>query len=155
MFQTKAANGGLGFRFLECWIFETAPFLYLTDFDPMKPTLVLGASTNPARYANIAIRTLLQYEYTVYGLGLREGRVAGVQIQTDTESIHIPDLHTITLYIGPARQPQYYDWIISLNPKRVIFNPGTENPQFEALLKEHGIETIQACTLVMLSVGLY
>lgn len=118
-----------------------------------KLTLVLGASENPSRYANIAINRLVDYKHPVRAIGLRTGEVAGVPIETGTPAYQ--DVDTVTLYLGPPRQPQYYDYIISLQPNRVIFNPGTENPEFYKLLKENGIEVEVACTLVLLATGQY
>ncbi len=110
--------------------------------------LVLGASLKPNRYSNIAINMLLDYQHTVYAIGLRKGDIQGVAIET--EQVLFKDVHTITLYLNPQRQSEYYNYIIKLNPKRVIFNPGTENPQLYKLLKENNIEFEVACTLVML-----
>ena len=118
-----------------------------------KKTLVLGASTNPARYANMAIHRLRQNKIAVVALGLRSGLVKDVEI--DTENKAYKEIHTVTLYLNPSRQEQYYDYIISLKPQRVIFNPGTENPAFEKRLATHGIQTIIACTLVMLATKQY
>lgn len=118
-----------------------------------KKTLVLGASTNKSRYANIAINRLRSHQIPTVAIGLRSGEVAGVQIET--EQLPFKDIDTVTLYLGPARQPQYYDYIISLNPKRVIFNPGTENFEFYRLLKEENIEAEVACTLILLATNQY
>lgn len=117
-----------------------------------KTTLVIGASENPARYSNRAIYSLRDRGHHVVALAKRMGQVADVAIQTE-----FPDdsIHTVSLYVGPQRQPEYYSKVLELNPKRVIFNPGTENPEFETLLEENGIEAVQACTLVMLSIGNY
>ena len=118
-----------------------------------KKTLVLGASENPARYANIAIKRLTANKIPVVAIGLRKGEVAGVKIET--EKIPFENVHTVTLYLGPARQQEYYDYIVSLKPERVVFNPGTENPELYAILKEKNIEIEIACTLVMLSTQQY
>jgi len=118
-----------------------------------KKTLVLGASENPARYSNIAIHRLLSYKQPVVAIGKRAGNVAGVAIGTDTPEID--DIDTITLYLNPNNQKPYYEYILSLNPKRVIFNPGTENDELEDMLREKGIEAKEACTLVMLGTGQY
>ncbi len=119
-------------------------------------TLVLGASTKPHRYSNIAIRMLREYEHPVVALGLRDGEVAGVGIETEMENIHpsIP-IDTVTLYVSPPRQAPFIDWLISLKPRRVIFNPGTENPAFARRLEAEGIEPVFACTLVMLRTEQY
>lgn len=117
-----------------------------------KPTLVIGASTDPLRYSNRAILALRRHEHDVVALAKRAGRVEDVEIQTEFPTSGI---HTVTLYIGPQRQPEYYSKIIDLKPKRVIFNPGTENDEFAEMLEANGIEAVEACTLVMLSIGNY
>ena len=119
----------------------------------MKKTLVFGASLKPYRYSYIAIRRLVDAGVETVAFGLREGTVKGVPIRTSLEGIR--DIHTVTLYMNPARQKPFYQAIIGLKPKRVIFNPGTENPEFYALLEEAGIEVEVACTLVMLSMDAY
>ncbi|GHA39698.1 CoA-binding protein [Salinimicrobium marinum] len=118
-----------------------------------KKTLVLGASENPSRYSNIAINRLASHKQPVVAIGLREGSVAGVSIQK--EKVPFEDVDTVTLYLGPPRQEEYYDYIVSLRPKRVIFNPGTENPEFYRLLQRENIEVEVACTLVLLSTNQY
>lgn len=116
-------------------------------------TLILGATTNPARYAHLAAHRLVNAGYAIANVGVKSGEVAGVAIQPAAEVL--PDIDTITLYLGPRRQPEYYDYILKTNPRRIIFNPGTENPELEALATERGIETVEACTLVLLSTGQY
>lgn len=118
-----------------------------------KPTLVIGASDNPDRYAYKAIKSLHQKGHTVYAEGIRNGQVGGIIISTEKKSYS--DIDTITLYVGPQNQPVWYDYILSIHPKRIIFNPGTENPELMQLTNEKGIETIEACTLVLLSIGEY
>ncbi|MFB9052967.1 CoA-binding protein [Formosa undariae] len=118
-----------------------------------KKTLVIGASLNPSRYSNVAIKRLVGANQDTVAFGLKEGTVSGVSI--DTELLEYKDLDTVTLYLNPKRQTQYYDYIIGLNPKRVIFNPGTENPELYSLLKERGIDYEVACTLVLLSTNQY
>lgn len=118
-----------------------------------KKTLVIGASTNKNRYSNLAIRSLRKQGHLVETISLREGKVLDVQL--NTEQKNFKNIHTITLYINPKRQPEYYAYIINLNPTRVIFNPGTENPEFYALLKKHNIIVEVACTLVLLSTDQY
>jgi len=116
-----------------------------------KKTLVIGGSIKPERYANKAIKKLHRYGHSVVSIGLKSGEVEDVKIE-----IGFPDfeeIHTVTLYIGPNNQPQYYDYVMGLSPKRIIFNPGTENPEFEELAKKNGIETIEHCTLIMLGEG--
>ena len=119
----------------------------------MKKTLVLGATPNPDRYANIAANKLVRYGHEIVNVGLKTGTVAGVPIEKP-EVIH-SDIDTITLYVGPHNQGPLYDYILNTKPKRVVFNPGTENDELEDKLKENGIETEEACTLVLLSTGQY
>lgn len=119
----------------------------------MKKTLILGASPNPSRYANLAAHRLVAHGHPIINVGIKQGEVAGVPIEKP-EHIHT-DLDTITLYLGPQNQPEYYDYIIKSKPKRLIFNPGTENPELEELAEANGIETTEACTLVLLSTGQY
>jgi len=114
-----------------------------------KKTLVLGASLNTARYSNLAINRLVKHKHPTVAIGLRKGTVEGVQIET--EKVPFEDIDTITLYLNAKRQKEYYDYILSLAPERVIFNPGTENPELYKLLRENGISFENACTLVMLS----
>jgi len=114
-----------------------------------KKTLVLGASLNTARYSNLAINRLVKHKEPTVAIGLRKGTVEGVQIET--EKVPFEDIDTITLYLNAKRQKEYYDYILSLAPERVIFNPGTENPELYKLLRENGISFENACTLVMLS----
>lgn len=118
-----------------------------------KNTLVLGASVNPERYSNVAIRRLIKYKHNVKAFGLKKGEVDTVNI--DTELLNYDAIDTVTLYLNPKRQQVYYDYILSLKPKRVIFNPGTENPKFYKLLEENGIDYEEACTLVLLAIGEY
>ena len=118
-----------------------------------KKTLVLGASLKPDRYSNLAIHRLVNYDQAVVAIGLRSGEVAGITIHTFLTSFD--DIHTVTLYLNPSRQKQYYDYIIGLAPERVIFNPGTENPEFYDILQEAGIDVEVACTLVLLSTDQY
>ncbi|MFD1064055.1 CoA-binding protein [Winogradskyella litorisediminis] len=118
-----------------------------------KKTLVIGASLKPERYSNIAIKRLVSYGHDVKAFGMRKGEVVGVTI--DTDLLDYSKVDTVTLYLNPKRQAQYYDYIIGLNPKRVIFNPGTENPEFYKLLSENNIESEVACTLVLLGTNQY
>jgi predicted CoA-binding protein len=118
-----------------------------------KKTLVLGASPNPARYSYLAVNMLHRYNHPVIGIGRRKGNAGEIEI--DTEKKPIEDIDTITLYLNPQNQKQYYDYIISLKPKRIIFNPGTENPELYELARKNNIQVLEACTLVMLSTGQY
>lgn len=119
----------------------------------MKKTLIIGASPDASRYAYKAAHMLTRFNHEIVNVGIKRGEVAGVAIEKP-EIIH-EDIDTITLYIGPALQDQYHDYILSTKPKRVIFNPGTENFELEKLLGQHGIEPVEACTLVLLSTGQY
>ncbi|MFZ4862154.1 CoA-binding protein [Sphingobacterium sp. Mn56C] len=119
----------------------------------MKKTLILGASTNPARYAYLVANKLVRKGYPIVNVGRKKGEVAGVAIEP--ADVVYQDIDTITLYVGPQNQEIYYSYIIATKPKRVIFNPGTENSAFAETLKEAGIEPVEACTLVMLNTGQY
>jgi predicted CoA-binding protein len=119
----------------------------------MKKTMVLGASTNPERYAFRATQRLARHGHEVIPVGLKEGDIGGISIMQGQPEV--PNLDTITLYLGPERQRDYYDYILSLQPKRIIFNPGTENPELAQLGEKQGIEIVEGCTLVMLSIGTY
>jgi uncharacterized protein len=118
-----------------------------------KSTLIIGASTNVERYSNIAIKKLVQHNHPVFAIGIKDGSVQGVVIET--ECIKVNNIHTISLYINPALQKNYYDYILSISPIRIIFNPGTENPELYKLADAQGIACINACTLVMLASQLY
>lgn len=120
----------------------------------VKKTLILGASTKPQRYAHIAAEMLLEYEHEIVPVGLRAGeKVLEHEILSIQEKPIIEGIDTVTIYLGPANQKDYYQYIIDLKPKRVIFNPGTENPELIQLLQENGIENEVACTLVLLRTG--
>ncbi len=118
-----------------------------------KKTLVLGASLKPNRYSNYAIQRLAANNVETVAFGLRKGEISGITI--DTELINYQDIHTVTLYLNPKRQQEYYDYIVALKPKRVLFNPGTENPELYEILKTHNIAFEEACTLVLLSTQQY
>ncbi len=119
----------------------------------MKKTLVIGASLNENRYSYLAIQSLLYAKNQVVAIGAMQGEIFGVQIVT--EKIMFSNIHTVTLYLNPKHQKEYYNYIISLHPKRVIFNPGTENSTFYTLLKQHDIFFEEACSLVLLSTNQY
>lgn len=119
----------------------------------MKKTLVLGASPNPLRFSNKMVKSLVRHNIEVVAIGLREGMISGIPIQKGKPSLK--DIHTVSLYIGLKGQVAYYDYILSLHPRRIIFNPGTENPGFMMLAEEKGIEAVTDCALVMLSSGKY
>jgi len=118
-----------------------------------KKTLILGASTNPERYAYLAAHRLVENGHSIVNVCLKAGVVAGVPIELAHEVYS--DIDTITLYLGPDNQGTYYNYILQTKPKRIIFNPGTENPDLEKLLKLRGIEFTKACTLVLLASGQY
>lgn len=118
-----------------------------------KKTLVIGGSPNPHRYSNKAIRKLLSFKHPVVSIGKRESTVESVEIIT--EKVDIINVHTITMYIGPARQHEYYDYILAIKPERIIFNPGTENSELAEIATKNGIEVVENCTLVMLDHGLF
>lgn len=118
-----------------------------------KLTLVLGASDNPQRYSNLAIQRLRGAGHPVIAVGKRHGWVSDIEIQTETRPF--PNIHTITLYLNPLHQKAYYDYILSLQPQRIIFNPGTENPELAQMAEARGIATLEACTLVMLAAAQY
>ncbi|MFT6799676.1 MAG: putative CoA-binding protein [Nonlabens sp.] len=118
-----------------------------------KKTLVLGASLKEERYSNVAIYRLRKFNTDTVAIGMREGMVDDVRIHK--ELIPFQGINTVALYLNPKRQSEYYDYIISLRPERVIFNPGTENPEFYKLLKDNNIKSEVACTLVLLGTNQY
>ncbi len=118
-----------------------------------RKTIVLGASSKPDRYSYRAVNRLQLYKHEVIPLGFSPGTIGGIEIMTEWPAIE--DIDTITLYLNPMRQSPHYDYILALKPKRVIFNPGTENPELIALLKRADIEAEIACTLVLLATGAY
>ena len=116
-------------------------------------TLVMGASLNSERYSNMAIRLLHKKGKQVKAIGTKKGNISGIDI--DTDPILFDDIHTVTLYLSPANQKKYYNYIIELNPIRIIFNPGTENDELRSIAQTAGIETEYACTLVLLNLNQY
>jgi uncharacterized protein len=118
-----------------------------------KKTLVLGASDNPARYSYLAMRRLQAHKHPVVAVGRKNTEVNGISVHK--EPVIENDIDTVTLYLNPTHQQQYYNYILDLHPKRIIFNPGTENPELMRLARERGIEPYIGCTLVMLSTGQY
>jgi len=119
----------------------------------MKKTLVLGASPNPSRYSNMAVHLLRKKGHPVIAIGLRQGIISDVTIEKG-QPIH-KNIDTLTLYLGPKNQVAQYEYILSLKPKRIIFNPGTENEELMNLAEDAGIKTEDACTLVLLRLGSY
>ena len=118
-----------------------------------KKTVVLGASPNPDRYSNMAVRRLRNAGHPVSAIGRNPATIGDVEIATEQQAI--TDVDTVTLYLNAGNQKEYYDYILSLHPRRIIFNPGAENPELEALASAHGIQPVEACTLVLLSTGQY
>jgi len=118
-----------------------------------KKTLIIGASEKPERYANKAFHSLKNHQHEVVMIGNKEGVIDGVSIQKGNPLFN--NIDTITLYLNPKNQEAYYDYILSLKPKRIIFNPGTENVELQEIAKKQGIEIQEACTLVLLSINQY
>lgn len=118
-----------------------------------KKTLVIGATANPSRYSYLAVQKLTAYEHPVVALGIKKGFIGNTEIETERKPFE--QIDTVTLYINPLRQKDYYDYILSLQPKRIIFNPGTENDELFTLAQQKGIIAMEACTLVLLSTGQY
>jgi uncharacterized protein len=116
----------------------------------VKKTVIIGATTNQGRYAYLAARMLTEYNHEIVPVGIKDGAVFGKEILNIFDKPPIKDVDTVTLYIGPQRQPEHYDYILGLKPKRIIFNPGTENEEFIERANREGVETLEACTLVML-----
>ncbi len=115
---------------------------------------MIGASPNPARYSNTAVKELKSNGFPVEAIGLRSDRIGNIEIKTGFPMIE--DVHTVTIYVSPQNQSQYFDYILDrLNPKRIIFNPGTENDEFEQMAADKGIEVVRNCTLVMLEYGIF
>ncbi len=118
-----------------------------------KKTLVLGASGNPSRYSFLAIERLRKQGHPVVAIGNKNTRVADVQIEKEKKDFE--NIDTVTVYLNPLHQQEYYDYILSLKPKRIIFNPGAENDELASLAARHQIHVSEACTLVLLSTGQY
>lgn len=118
-----------------------------------KKTVVLGASQNEDRYSNMAVKKLTAHNHPVTAIGNKEGSINDIEIVKNNPIIK--DVDTVTLYLNPQNQKPYYDYILSLNPKRIIFNPGTENEELEKLAAAKGIKSMDACTLVLLSTNQY
>jgi hypothetical protein len=112
-------------------------------------TLVLGASPNPERYSYKAVKMLRKHNYEVIAIGKKNGIIEDVTIINEAPVVE--NVHTVAMYLSPANQKEYYNYIISLKPKRIIFNPGTENPELYKLAEENNIEVVEWCVLVMLS----
>ena len=120
---------------------------------PNKKTLVIGASTNPVQYSHLAVRKLLAAGHQVVAIGREEFTIENISVSTTMS--HFEGVDTVTIYLNADRQKAYQEYILSLEPKRIIFNPGAENPDFLKEATNKGIDTLEACTLVMLSAGTY
>jgi len=118
-----------------------------------KKTLVLGASDNEERYSNMAVKKLVAHHHPVIAVGRKNTIINGIEVTK--ELVQAEGVDTVTLYLNPTAQKEYYDYILSLQPKRIIFNPGTENDELVELAKAHNIQPLEACTLVMLNTGQY
>jgi predicted CoA-binding protein len=118
-----------------------------------KKTVVLGASSKLDRYSNRAVRTLQKNGHETIALGFENEEINGLKIETDWKKYD--DVNTVSLYLNPTRQKAYYDYILDINPKRIIFNPGTENNELVQLANTKNIQCIEACTIVMLNTGQY
>lgn len=118
-----------------------------------KSTLVIGASLNETRYSNMCVKTLVSGKFPVTAIGLREGTIDSTPVYTGFPELN--DIHTVTLYLGADNQKSWYDYILKLNPERVVFNPGAENEELEDILSKAGIEVIEGCTLVMVKSGTF
>lgn len=118
-----------------------------------KKTVVLGASDNPQRYSYLAVEKLKAHDHPVIAIGRKAGKVGDTEIITEHPAME--DVDTVTLYLNPTHQKEYYDYILSLHPKRIVFNPGAENEELYDMAKANGIKPMEACTLVLLSTGQY
>jgi predicted CoA-binding protein len=116
-----------------------------------KKTMILGASGNPTRYSYLALNRLREKGHPVVAIGSKKTQILDVTVETDRNQVAGVD--TVTLYINPDHQKEYYDYILSLQPKRLIFNPGAENKELADLAEKAGIKPVEACTLVLLSTG--
>ena len=121
----------------------------------MKKTVIVGATPNATRFAYLAAERLSQHDFEIVPIGIKKGILFGKPILPIRENPTIDNVHTITMYLSPHNQPAYYDYLLSLAPKRIIFNPGTENDEFMVLARKNGIEVVIGCTLVMLSINTY
>ena len=116
-------------------------------------TVVFVASPNPMRFSHKMVKSLVRHGHEVVPVGFRDGEVSGVPIQKGTPALK--EVHTVALYLAPRNQPEFYDYILSLNPKRIIFNPGTYNPEFVKMAEDNGINAMNDCGLIMLNKGIY
>lgn len=117
--------------------------------------MIVGATTNRGRYAYLAAEMLTEYGNEIVPVGIKKGDVLGKEILDIRNKPSVTDIDTLTLYIGPDHQPEWYDYLLGLKPKRIIFNPGTENEEFQRKATQQGVEVLEACTLVMLRSNQY
>jgi predicted CoA-binding protein len=117
----------------------------------MSIVVVLGASPNPERFSYKAVKRLISNNYQVVAIGKSNGSIGNIPIVTGQPALN--DVHTVLMYLAPYHQGEIFDYVISLRPKRVIFNPGTESPEFEEWLKSYDIEIVNDCSLVMMATG--
>ncbi|MFC4872432.1 CoA-binding protein [Negadavirga shengliensis] len=120
-----------------------------------RKTVIIGASPNPSRYAYVAAQMLKEKSVPFVPVGIKRGEVGGETIQDLRLKPAIEDVHTVTLYLAPKNQKEWQEYILSLRPRRIIFNPGTENPELMESARAHNIDVVPACSLVMLSSGQY
>lgn len=120
-----------------------------------KKTVIIGASPSPWRFSNKAAHLLKQFGHTIVPVGIKKGKVADTEILDISKQPSIEDVDTVTLYVNPTNQQPWYDYILQLSPQRIVFNPGTENPELAQMAKAKGITTINHCTLIMLRSGEY
>ena len=120
---------------------------------PSKKTVVIGASPNESRYSNFACKMLNDAGFEFVPVGIRHGEILGKSILDLRHKPEISNVHTISLYIGPDKQPEWYEYLLGLNPSRIIFNPGTENAEFQLMAEQRGIHATNACNLVLISTG--
>ncbi len=117
--------------------------------------MIVGATTNHDRYAYLAAEMLTEYGNEIVPIGIKKGEVLGKEILNIRNKPAVAGIDTITLYLGPDHQPEWYAYLLSLHPKRIIFNPGTENDEFQRQATEQGVEVVEACTLVLLRSNQY
>ncbi len=120
-----------------------------------KKTVIIGATTNKGRYAFMAAERLKGANIDFVPIGIKKGEVFGKSILPIREKPMVSDVHTVTMYIGSQNQHEWYNYILSLKPQRILFNPGTENEAFQNMARQQNVEVVEGCTLVMLGVGTY
>jgi len=119
----------------------------------MRKVMVLGASPNRQRFSNTCVKSLIRYGYEVIPLGIKEGKIAGRPIRQNIPAEK--DIHTVTIYLNARNQQEYYNYLLSLRPQRIIFNPGAENPELKEKALKKDIEVVEDCTLIMLNSGYF